>query len=64
MIKIRITATGFLRNMVRIMVGTLIDLGRGIKTYEDVVDMFEHPCKSKRRFNADPNGLYLVKIRY
>lgn len=64
MIKIRVTSTGFLRNMVRIMVGTLIDLGRGIKTYDEVVEMFEKPCKSKRRYNADPNGLYLVKIRY
>lgn len=63
-IKIRITSTGFLRNMVRIMVGTLIDLGRGLKTYDEVVEMFEKPCKSKRRFNADPNGLYLIKIRY
>ncbi|MDO4198805.1 MAG: tRNA pseudouridine(38-40) synthase TruA [Erysipelotrichaceae bacterium] len=64
MIKIRVTSSGFLRNMVRIMVGTLIDVGRGAKTYEEVVEMFEKPCKSKRRYNADPNGLYLVKIRY
>ena len=61
---IRVTSTGFLRNMVRIMVGTLIDLGRGQKTLKDIKDMLDHPCKSTRRFNADPHGLYLIKIRY
>ena len=64
MLIITITSTGFLRNMVRIMVGTLIDLGRGLKTLDDIQDMLDHPNKSTRRFNADPNGLYLKKIFY
>ena len=63
-LKIRVTSSGFLRNMVRIMVGTLIYLGRGKKSLDDIKDMLEHPCKSTRRYNADPNGLYLVKIFY
>ena len=63
-LKIRVTSSGFLRNMVRIMVGTLIDLGRGKKTLDDIREMLEHPNKSTRRYNADPNGLYLVKIFY
>ena len=63
-LKIRVTSSGFLRNMVRIMVGTLIDLGRGKKSLDDIKNMLEHPCKSTRRYNADPNGLYLVKIFY
>ena len=50
--------------MVRIMVGTLIDLGRGKKTLEDIDRMLEKPDKSTRRYNADPNGLYLKKIFY
>ncbi|MBQ1483414.1 MAG: tRNA pseudouridine(38-40) synthase TruA [Erysipelotrichaceae bacterium] len=64
LLKIRVTSSGFLRNMVRIMVGTLIDLGRGKKSLEDVKEMLDHPNKSTRRYNADPNGLYLVKIFY
>ena len=48
-LKIRVTSSGFLRNMVRIMVGTLIDLGRGKKSLDDIKDMLEHPCKSTRR---------------
>ena len=63
-IKIKVTSTGFLRNMVRIMVGTLIDLARGQKTLKDIEDMFNNPSKSTRRFNADPHGLYLVQIKY
>ncbi len=64
LLRIRVTASGFLRNMVRIMVGTLIDLGRGKKKLSDIEEMFAKPCKSTRRFNADPNGLYLLKIFY
>lgn len=61
---IRVSSSGFFRNMVRIMVGTLIDLGRGKKTLADIDEMFEHPTKTTRRYNADPNGLYLTKIIY
>lgn len=63
-IKIRVTSTGFLRNMVRIMVGTLVDLGRGQKSLDDINNMLKKPCKNTRRYNADPHGLYLIKIRY
>ncbi len=63
-LRIRVTSSGFLRNMVRIMVGSLIDLGRGKKSLDDIKDMLEHPCKTTRRYNADPNGLYLVRIFY
>ncbi len=64
LLKIRVTGDGFLRNMVRIMIGTLVDLGRGKKSVEDVQEMLEHPSKSKRRYNISPSGLYLIRIRY
>ena len=63
-IKIRVTGDGFMHNMVRIMVGTLIDVSRGKKTIDEVKDMLNNPCKSTRRYNISPCGLYLVKIRY
>ena len=63
-LKIRVTGDGFLRNMVRIMVGTLIDLGRGQKTLSDIKEMLNKPCKTTRRYNITGNGLYLIKIRY
>ncbi|MBR2802202.1 MAG: tRNA pseudouridine(38-40) synthase TruA [Erysipelotrichaceae bacterium] len=63
-IKMTVTGTGFLRHMVRIMAGTLLEVGRGRKTPEDVLYMLEHPDKTKRRYNIDACGLYLVNIRY
>lgn len=64
LIKIRVTGDGFMRNMVRILVGTLVDVARGKKEIEDVKYMLDHPDKSTKRYNASPSGLYLVKIRY
>ena len=61
---IKVVGTGFLKNMVRIMVGTLVDLGRGKKTLEEFKEMLEKPSKDKRRNNIDPCGLYLVDIDY
>lgn len=63
-LKIRVTGDGFLRNMVRIMVGTLIDLGRGQKEISEIEEMLKIPNKSTRRYNSTGSGLYLVKIRY
>ena len=63
-LKIRITGDGFMRNMVRIIVGTLIDVARGQKTIKEVKDMLKNPSKSTKRYNISPSGLYLTKIRY
>lgn len=64
LLTIKVRGDGFLRNMVRIMVGTLIDLGRGKKSLEDIKEMLENPCKSTRRYNITGSGLYLKKIRH
>ncbi|MDO5440851.1 MAG: tRNA pseudouridine(38-40) synthase TruA [Erysipelotrichaceae bacterium] len=64
LIKIRVTGDGFMRNMVRIMVGTLIDVGRGQKTIKEVKDMLKNPRKDTKRYNISPSGLYLVNIKY
>lgn len=64
MLKFKITGDGFLRNMVRIMVGSLVDLGRGKKSMKELKDMLNNPSKTTKRNNIDPHGLYLIKIRY
>lgn len=63
-LKIKVTGDGFMRNMVRILVGTLIDVARGKKEISEVKEMLNVPNKSTRRYNISPCGLYLVKIRY
>ena len=64
LLKIRVTGDGFMRNMVRIMVGTLIDVGRGQKQIKEVKDMLKNPSKGTKRYNISPSGLYLVDIKY
>ena len=59
-----ITANRFLRNMVRAIVGTLLEIGMNKKTLSD----FEAVILSKSRTNAGPSvpaqGLYLTEIIY
>jgi tRNA pseudouridine38-40 synthase len=59
-----ISADRFLRNMVRAIVGTLLDIGFGKTTLEE----FHSIIKSKERINAGSSapahGLYLTKIEY
>ena len=62
---IDIIGDGFLRHMVRMIVGTLIDVARGIKDIEDVKRMIDdHTKDDTRRYNIDACGLYLVEIYY
>lgn len=64
LLRFEIVGDGFLRNMVRIIIGTLVDLGRGQKKMVDLECMFSNPCKDERRNNIDPSGLYLKEIYY
>lgn len=62
---IDIIGDGFLRHMVRMIVGAILDVGRGIKDIDDIEKQLSHPQKdSTRRYNIDACGLYLVKIYY
>lgn len=64
LIKITVTGDGFLKNMVRIMVGCMVDVARGNKDIDSIKQMLKKPSKEYKKFNINPNGLYLVKIRY
>ena len=54
----------FLRNMIRIMVGTLLEVGRGKLTPEDVADILEAKDRRKAAPTAPPEGLCLMKVDY
>jgi len=64
MLYLTVTGDGFLRNMVRIMVGCLVDVARGQKSLKELQAMLDNPSKGTRRYNCDPHGLYLKKIKY
>ncbi len=63
-IKIIFTGEGFLYNQVRIMVGTLIEVGRGIKEVSDVKKIIDLGDRKLAGATAKPEGLYLLDVIY
>ncbi len=59
-----ITGDGFLYNMVRIITGTLVEVGLGKRTPESVKDTIESKDRQKAGHTAPPQGLYLKEIYY
>src|ERR1700730_10564976 len=54
----------FLRYMVRKLVGTLLEVGRGRLTSEDIHQIFELRDRSRSGPTVPPEGLYLVALNY
>ena len=63
-IHIRVTGNGFLYNMVRIIAGTLIEVGKGYITPEEIPVIIESRERRKAGPTAPAHGLKLVEIRY
>ncbi len=61
---IRIRGNGFLYNMVRIIVGTLLQVGRGFYQPLEVKEMLEARERTKAGATAPPHGLHLIHIEY
>lgn len=59
-----ITADGFLYNMVRSIVGTLIHVGRGKWTAADVRRILENQDRRRAGDTAPAQGLYLMEVTY
>jgi tRNA pseudouridine38-40 synthase len=55
---------GFLYNMVRIMVGTLIEIGLGIRNPETINDAFDGLDRSLAVHTAPAKGLFLINVDY
>ena len=64
MVHVRITGNGFLYNMVRIIAGTLMQVGTGLMEPEQVKEILEARDRSKAGPTAVAKGLTLVEIRY
>lgn len=60
---ITVTGNGFLYNMVRILVGTLVEVGQGRRTPESIPALFGAP-REKAGFLAPPQGLCLMEVSY
>jgi tRNA pseudouridine38-40 synthase len=60
----RVSADGFLYNMVRIFVGTLIAVAEGKISPDDIEDITLSKDRSRAGVTAPPQGLYLNKVVY
>jgi tRNA pseudouridine38-40 synthase len=59
-----ITADRFLRNMVRAIVGTLLDVGKHKITLDEFSAIIEHKDRSKAGYSVPANGLFLEGVDY
>lgn len=59
-----IKADRFLRNMVRAIVGTMINIGSGKTSLEEFKEIIESKNRSKAGFSVPAHGLFLVKVDY
>lgn len=64
LIKIYIKGNGFLYNMVRIIAGTLIDVGKGLKDISCIEEAFTEKDRSVLGQTAVPEGLFLMEVNY
>ncbi|MEE0095304.1 MAG: tRNA pseudouridine(38-40) synthase TruA, partial [Oscillospiraceae bacterium] len=64
MVTIRVSGTGFLYNMVRILAGTLIEVGLGKRTPDSVLPALETGDRTQAGFTAPAQGLCLMQVIY
>lgn len=61
---IRVVGTGFLKQMVRLMVGAIWNVSRGKVELSEIAKSLENPSAKKLGATAPPEGLYLVEVHY
>ena len=59
-----IKANRFLRNMVRAIVGTLIEIGEGKISFSDIETILMSKDRAKAGYSVPANGLSLIDIEY
>lgn len=64
MILFRVAADGFLYHMVRIMAGTLLEVGLGKRAEQSISQLLDDPSSGNAGMTAPAEGLYLVRVTY
>lgn len=59
-----VTGSGFLYNMVRIMAGTLVEVGKGVRTAESIDEVFETKSRELAGETLPGKGLTLLSVEY
>ncbi|HXR60321.1 MAG TPA: tRNA pseudouridine(38-40) synthase TruA [Solirubrobacterales bacterium] len=60
----RITADAFMRNMVRVLVGTQLEVASGRRTVESFTQLLDGAPRTSAGDTAPPHGLYLESVTY
>ncbi len=63
-VRIAVTGDGFLYNMVRIMIGTLLEVGQGVRHPEDVKSILGGKIRQHAGITVNSQGLFLLGVRY
>jgi len=63
-VELEVTADSFLHQMVRIIAGTLVEVGRGKRSPQDVAAILASRDRARAGVTAPPHGLYLTGVRY
>lgn len=63
-LRISYSGDGFLQNMIRIMTGTLIEVGNGTKTLSQVEEILQKKERRNAGYTVPPEGLCLKEVHY
>jgi tRNA pseudouridine38-40 synthase len=64
LLEIRVRGTGFLKQMVRTIVGTVVEVGRGRISPDRMAEMLEKKDRAASGMTAPANGLFLDHVEY
>lgn len=63
-IRIEVEANGFLRHMVRVIVGTLVEVGRSKMNFNNIQDILKSKDRKQAGPTIKPKGLTLMRVKY
>ena len=64
MLEFWIEADAFMRNMVRVLVGTMLEVGTGRRRLDDFTALLEGAPRERAGDTARAHGLFLASVRY
>lgn len=63
-LRLEVQASGFLYGMMRLLVGLLVQVGRGLRTPEEFTELWTSERREDVKYAAPPQGLCLLRVGY